>query len=130
MTTLEKYYLKACEALGKTPVPVMEDRSDRDAVSVDAYARLIICIAFKNMIKGKRWIPVYNGTEWHYFVRVWPNKSGSGFSDSGASSWISISGTFVGARLEYRTYELCEKGRKEFEPLYIDYFLMPTEEGE
>lgn len=121
MKAHEKYYLKACKALGKTPVPDLEDRSDSDAVSVDAYARLIICIAYKNMVKGKRWIPVYDGSETHYFVRVWPNDSASEFSASLTNDWLTSA--TVGARLEYRNYELCESGRKLFTPYYIDYMI-------
>lgn len=128
MKAHEKFYLKACKAFGKTPIPALEDRSDSDAVSVDAYARLIVCIAFKNMIGGKRWIPVYDGSEWHYFVRVWPNKAGSGFSIASCGVWATT--TSVGARLEYRTRELCDQGIKELEVYYIDYFLLKKAESE
>lgn len=126
MKAHEKYYINACKAFGKIPLPVLEDRTDSDAVSVDAYARLIVCIAFKNMVKGKKWIPVYDGSEWHYFVRVWPNASGSGFSFAYFVFWDPL--TTVGARLEYRTSELCNQGLKGFKPYYIDFFLLPKEE--
>lgn len=126
MKAHEKYYLKACKALGKTPVPVLEDRSDIDRVSSDAYDRLVVCIWYKNLINGKRWIPIYNGTETHYFVRAWPNASGSEFSCALYDYWHTI--TNVGARLEYRTYELCEEGRILLMPYYVDYMLIPNEE--
>lgn len=126
MNKLHKYYLKACKALGKTPISELIDRTDSDIVSVDAYARLIICIAYKNMIKGKRWIPVYDGSEWHYYAYVRPNASGSGFSSTSCDSWDTY--TDVGARLEYRTRELCLAGIKEFERYYIDFLLLPKEQ--
>jgi hypothetical protein len=128
MNKLHKYYLKACKALGKTPVPELTDKSDSDLVSVDAYARLIICIAYKNMVKGKRWYPVYDGSEWHYYVRVWPNASSSGFSSSSNDRWFTS--TYVGARLEYRSRELSEQGLIEFKAYYIDYFLLQNPESE
>lgn len=115
----QKYYLKACEILGKTPVPELEDLSDNDKVSSDAYDRLVICIRVMNMIDGKIWIPVYDGSEWHYYPVFTPNKSGFGFSYSHCVSWITNS--IVGSRLEYRTRELYEKGVKLFMPYYISY---------
>lgn len=128
MKAHEKYYLKACKALGKTPLPVLEDRSDKDAVSVDAYARLIACISFKNMVDGKRWIPVYDGSEWHYYAYLRINDSGSGFSFANAIRWAADSD--VGARLEYRTRGLCLQGIKEFEAYYIDFMLLKKDESE
>lgn len=124
----EKYYLQACEAFGKIPVPVLEDRSDSDVVSSDAYGRLVMCIALKNAIKGKRWIPIYNGSEDHYYAYVRPNASGSGFSCPNTTGWSTP--TYVGARLEYRTRELCLQGIKEFEAYYIDFMLLKKDESE
>lgn len=66
-------YIKACAALGITPRPPLEDRSDMGLVSDDAYHRLRICIEAKNMVDGKRWKPVYDGSEWHYWPRFWPD---------------------------------------------------------
>lgn len=128
MNPNEKYYLKACKAFGKTPVPVLENRSDSDVVSTDAYGRLIMCIALKNAIKGKRWIPIYDGSEDHYYVYVRPNASASGFSYTLTLLWCTNSD--VGARLEYRTRELCLQGIKEFEAYYIDFMLMKKDESE
>lgn len=112
-------YLKACKALGKTPVPVLEDRSDLDKVSSDAYDRLVICIRYLNMIKGVVWIPKYDGTESHY----WPYfryTSGFGFSRTYCAYWITI--TYVGSRLEYRSRQLAKKGAEQLQPYYNDYF--------
>ena len=112
-------YLKACKALGKTPVPVLEDRSDLDKVSSDAFERLVTCIRYLNMNKGVVWIPKYDGTEWHY----WPYfkyTSGFGFSGTVYDYWRTH--TFVGSRLEYRTRELAKKGAELLQPYYNDYF--------
>lgn len=128
MKAHEKYYLQACKAFGKTPVPVLEDRTDSDVVSSDAYSRLITCIAFKNVINGKRWIPVYDGLEDHYYAYFRPNASGSGFSCTSTGNWDTDS--IVGARLEYRTRKLCEQGVKEFEVYYIDFMLLKKDETE
>lgn len=123
MKAHEKYYLQACKAFGKTPITVLEDRTDSDIVSIDAYSRLITCIAFKNAIKGNRWIPIYDGSESHYYAYVRPNASGSGFSGADCVYWAACSS--VGSRLEYRTLQLCLEGIKEFEGYYIDFLLFP-----
>ncbi|QTE37514.1 hypothetical protein J3L18_00150 [Mucilaginibacter gossypii] len=116
----QEFYLEACQKLGKTPVPELDDRTDTDKVSSDAYDRLIICIRYINMQDGVIWVPVYNGTEWHYWP-VWrPNKSGFGFSFTYCDDWYTH--TSVGSRLEYRTEELCEKGAELLLPYYNDYF--------
>ena len=116
-------YLLACQALGKEPVPVLTDKNDPDKVSVDAYERLIICIRAKNMKDGKPWVPVYDGTEYHYWPYFRKNESGFGFSAPGFDSWGTLA--IVGSRLEYRTRALAEEGAKEFEQLYNDYLVMP-----
>ncbi len=117
-------YLKACEVLGKTPVPVLTDRSDADRVSADAYERLIICIRAKNLVDGKIWIPVYDGSEYHYWPYFKPNASGFGFSYANYDGWGTR--TSVGSRLEYRTRELAEQGAEEFKQYYND-FLTPIQ---
>ncbi len=114
-------YLKACALLSLTPRPELTDLSNSDLVSEDAYHRLIICIRAKNMIRGKVWIPVYNGTEWHYFPRWKKDTAGFGFPDVDCVGWDSL--TNVGERLEYRTYELMMQGVKEFKPYYDAYFM-------
>jgi hypothetical protein len=112
-------YLLACAKLGKTPVPPLTDKTDLDEVSADAYKRLIICVRAKNMIGTKPWVPVYDGTEYHY----WPYFKyipGFGFSCALCDGWHSC--TAVGSRLEYRTRALAEEGAKEFKQLYNDYY--------
>jgi hypothetical protein len=113
-------YLKACEALGKTPVPPLADRSDADNVSADAYARLIICIRAKNLVDGKIWVPVYDGSEYHYWPYFKKDESGFGFSFTVYDLWCTV--TDVGSRLEYRTRELAEEGAVEFKQYYNDFF--------
>jgi hypothetical protein len=115
-------YLKACKLLGKTPVPPLEDRTDLDKVSSDAYDRLIICIRAKNMIDGKIWKQVYDGIEQHYWPYWSPDTSGFGFSRAFCASWDTD--TVVGARLEYRTRELAEEGANEFKKYYNDYLTL------
>jgi hypothetical protein len=115
----QKYYLDACQTLGKTPVPELEDCSDNDKVSSDAYDRLVICIRVMNMVDGKIWIPVYNGTENHYYAAVRPNESGFGFSRTCYDCWIAL--TTVGSRLEYRSRDLYDKGFKLLKPYYENY---------
>jgi len=115
-------YSKACEALGIKPKPPLEDRSDKDAVSADAYARLIICIRAKNMVDGKVWVPVYDGTEWHYWPYFKPDKSGLGFSGTLYDGWCTV--TDVGSRLEYRNRILAEEGAREFKELYNDFLTL------
>jgi len=117
-------YLKACALLGETPKPVLADRSNSDEVSIDAYARLIVCIRAKNMIDGKIWIAKYDGTEWHYYPRWrWTKtNAGSGFAYVYYVYWDSF--TYVGERLEYRTYELMKEGVVEFKE-YYDAYLTP-----
>jgi hypothetical protein len=112
-------YVKACIALGKTPVPPLEDRSDADRVSADAYERLIICIRAKNLVDGKQWVPTYDGSEYHYwpYFRYAP---GFGFSRTGYAGWGTH--TVVGSRLEYRTRELAVEGANEFKQLYNDFY--------
>lgn len=111
-------YLLACAKLGKTPKPPLADRSDLDAVSCDAYDRLIICIRVKNMVDGKVWKQVYDGSEYHYTPRFQPDKSGFGFSRTAYDGWYTNSG--VGSRLEYRSYDLMIEGVNEFAALYND----------
>ncbi len=111
-------YLKACKILGETPEPELQDRSNLDKVSIDAYGRLIICIRAKNMIDGEVWKPVYDGSEnhyWNYFT-----KTPLGFSCTRTYLWHTI--TTVGPRLEYRSYDLAMEGAKEFDKYYQDYF--------
>eukprot|EP01037_Dinobryon_pediforme_P011466 gene11466-11559_t len=100
-------YAKACRILGIKPIPAIADDADADIRSIDAYSRLIICIRAKNMIDGKVWKPLYDGSETHY----WPYfnlESGFGFSYTRYVTWRTI--TFVGSRLEYRTEELAQEG--------------------
>lgn len=111
-------YLKACKLLGVTPIRELKERGNKDVVAADAFYRLTICIRAKNMLKGKEWQPVYDGTELHYYP-VWAkNKSGFGFSYSFYVNWHS--GTYVGSRLEYRTRELVKEGVVEFKQYYDD----------
>lgn len=109
-------YLKACEALGKTPLPPLADRSDPDLVASDAFYRLTICIRAKNMIDGRIWVPVYDGSEWHYWPRWIKNSSGLGFACTDYDYWNT--GTDVGPRLEYRTLNLLREGVVEFKSFY------------
>lgn len=113
-------YKKACALLGIKPKPVLKDRGDKDAVSADAYSRLIICIRAKNLLPdGKVWKNPYNGTEWSYWPRWKRNKTGLGFARTNFGFWST--GTGVGSRLEYRSYELMKEGVAEFNDLYQDY---------
>ncbi len=114
-------YIKACRILKKVPVPALEDRSDSDKVSSDAYDRLVICIRAKNLLPdGGIWIPKYDGTENHHVNYF---KPGFGFSYSITYDWYTV--TCVGARLEFRTPELAKEAAVEFKQYYIDYFTLP-----
>jgi len=118
-TTTTDPYLKACEALGIKPKPPLKDRSDKDEVSIDAYRRLIVCIRAKNMVDGKIWTPVYDGSEWHYWPYFKPKSTGLGFTGTRYDDWHTS--TIVGSRLEYRSRSLAEEGAREFEALYNDF---------
>jgi hypothetical protein len=113
-------YLRACKVLWITPRPALEDWSDLDLVASDAHYRLTICIRAKNMIEGKVWEPVYDGSENHY-VPMFSKTAGSGlgFSRSYYVNWGQYSD--VGSRLEYRTYDLMLEGVKEFDGYYQDF---------
>eukprot|EP01037_Dinobryon_pediforme_P011467 gene11467-11560_t len=103
----EDPYLRACKKLGITPEPSLKNRDNKDLVSADAHYRLTICIRAKNVIDGKVWEPVYDGSETHY----WPYfnlESGFGFSRTTCANWRTFTG--VGSRLEYRTEELAQEG--------------------
>jgi hypothetical protein len=117
----EDPYIKACAILRKTPKPELEDKSDADEVWQDNAGRLATCIKAKNIIDGKIWVPVYDGSETHY----WPvpdlsDPSGFGFSVTDFDDWRASSG--VGSRLEYRSTELAEEGFEEFKPYYKIHF--------
>lgn len=115
---MEDPYLKACKLLGETPLPPLADRSNKRKVSVDAYERLTVCIAAKNMVDGKVWEPVLDCVENHWYP-VWQKRpSGFGLAFDGTDYWDTF--TFVGARLEYRTEKLLLEGVKEFEQYYMD----------
>ncbi len=116
---VEDPYIQACRILGVTPRPELANRSDIDAVSADAFYRLIFCIRAKNMIKGKLWKPVYDGVEQHWFPRWKKTGAGFGLTTADYDSWTSD--TVVGERLEYRTRELLLEGVAEFDKYYQDY---------
>lgn len=113
-------YVLACLKLGKTPKPPLADRSDSDEVSADAYLRLVICIRAKNLIEGKIWKPVYDGSETSYWPYFKQNSAGFGFSRSSYGRWDANTG--VGSRLEYRKEEFAKEGAIEFQHLYNDFF--------
>ena len=119
--TVTDPYEQACVVLGIEPKAPLLDRSNSDEVSIDAYGRLIICIRAKNAIDGKPWVPVYDGSERHYWPYFEKDDSGFGFSCTGYGYWYTYAG--VGSRLEYRTRELAEEGAEEFKQLYNDYFI-------
>lgn len=111
-------YLEACEALGETPRPELTDRSNKDDVSADAYHRLIKCIRYLNMLDGKVWVYPMNGKEYGYEPRWRKDTSGFGFSGTAYVSWGT--GTLVGSRLTYRTYNLMKSGVVKLNSFYQD----------
>lgn len=116
---VEDPYLVACKLLGVTPKPPLTYRGDADEVSADAYYRLIFCIRAKNMINGKIWKPVYDGSEKRWYPLWKKSEAGFGLANSDYDLWNSD--TIVGERLEYRTRELLLEGVKEFDRYYQDY---------
>lgn len=113
-------YILACKKLGIEPLSPLADRTNKDLVAADAFYRLTICIRAKNVIGGVVWIPVYDGSEWHYYPRWKRHPSGFGVSFTFYDCWSTRSS--VGSRLEYRTRKLMNEGVKEFDVYYQDYF--------
>ncbi len=110
-------YIAACQKLGKTPRPELEDKSDADEVWADNAIRLATLIKAENMVDGKVRTPVYDGSEYHY----WPvpdlsDPSGVGFSYSHCDGWRADS--TVGSRFEYFSEDDARAGFEKFKPYY------------
>jgi len=118
-------YSKACELLGITPRPALKDKIDADLVAEDAFHRLTICIKAKNLIDGKVWTPVHDGSERHYYPWFYKNnKDSSGLGLSYGDYDYGLSNSLVGSRLEYRTYKLAREGAEEFKKYYADFMTL------
>lgn len=115
-----KTFEGACKVLGHDPVKVLPKvtgfpKSHQKALV--ATAKLIIINEALNFIDNgkKKWVPNWNNTsEGKYYPWFWLDKPG--FRLHGCL--YDFPGTFVGARLVYRTRALAEYAAKQFKTLY------------
>ena len=92
------------------------------------YKRVIITEALnKEANDGKDWVPVYDGSEYHYFPyfrmddkKDEPRGSGFRFSCSGFAYRISS----VGSRLEFISEDVCYYAVETFPEIFRDCFVV------
>lgn len=121
-----KSFEDACKVLKINPeaLPVVNMLPEKHQKALIAHYKLITITESLN----EGWKPNWNNkNEWKYFpwfeVKASGDKpSGFGFSFTHCVSWYSIAD--CGSRLCFKTSELCNYATKQFEQLYIDYYLM------
>ena len=118
-----KTFEDACSALGLDPETVIPDFSsfpEEDQKAMIAHAKLII---IAKALNGD-WKPDWK--DWNQ-IKYYPwfnmgGSSGSGFAYHVFGYWHSAS--TVGSRLGFKSREMAEFAGKQFESLYLDYFVI------
>jgi hypothetical protein len=117
-----KTFEGACKVLGHDPVKVLPKVTGfpkPHQKALIATAKLIIINEALNFVDNgkKKWVPNWNNTsEGKYYPWFWMDKPG--FRLCGVM--YVFAGTYVGARLVYRTRALAEYAAKQFKALYRD----------
>jgi hypothetical protein len=121
-----KTYEDACKALKLKPtaLPDVSALPEKHRKAIIAHYKLVIIAEALN----EGWTPNWNDeNQYKYtaYFRVKASKSnpaGVGFSFTFFDIWRT--GTGVGSRLCFKSSELAEYAGKQFENLFIDYFLI------
>lgn len=125
MTEKIKTFEDACEALKiKASVPEVAALPEKHQKAIVALYKLVIITEALN----EGWQPNWNDRNeikwqpWFEIAASAEKPSGFGFSASAAVNWFAI--TFCGSRLCFKTQTLCKYAMKQFEQLFIDYYLI------
>jgi len=127
MKSTIKTFEDACKALkldAKKVLPDVSAMPKKHQAALIAHSKLIIITEALN----EGWQPNWNDdNEWKYYpwfvVKASEKKpAGFGFSVTDFALWGTDTG--VGSRLCFRSSELALYAAKQFEKLYIDYFLI------
>ena len=115
-----KTYDDACKEVGRPSVIIslgspFEKIKDPDAVSIEAYSKLIIIAKALN----EGWVPDWSNTSQNKYVPWFKHKSGFGLSYYDCDDWTSV--TTVGSRLCFKSAELATYAATQFADIYNDY---------
>lgn len=113
-----KTFEDCCEELEVDPKKVLPylNPSNKDEISINAYAKLIIILRAFN----EGWVPDWsNSNQYKYFPWL-QYKSGFGFSITTYDGWHTGAG--VGSRLCLKSSDLAIHVGKQFEKEYNEYF--------
>lgn len=123
-----KSFNEACKVLEiGNVIPDVSALPEKHQKAIIAHYKLIIITEALNFLNGK-WAADWNNWEQYKYypwfkVKASAKKpSGFGFSHSGYGYSITV--THVGSRLCFPTQELARYAGKNFEKLYVEYFLM------
>lgn len=119
--------IKKCGHDPKTALPDVSKMPKELADYTLAHVQKTYMVEALNMRDGKKYVPDYRGSEWHYepFFGIKATDkvpSGVGFSYSSYDSWGS--GSNVGARQVFRDKETWEYAIKQFPDLFLRTILM------
>ena len=121
-------YEDACQILGIKPTyPKFVQCPKIDRPSMIAYHKLIIIVRALNLLpSGKCWVLNLNDREHKYSI-WWYVTSDTGFGFANTSSAPSVTYTYVGSRLLFRSRPLAEYCAKQFKDLWQDYLIINQE---
>ena len=125
MTEKIKTFEDACEALQiKASVPEVAALPEKHQKAIIALYKLVIITEALN----EGWQPNWNDrneTKWQPWFEIAASEekpSGFGFSSYDAVGWCTF--TLCGSRLCFKSQTLCKYAMKQFEQLFIDYYLI------
>lgn len=123
-----KTFEDACKVERLDPKKVIPDFKaypPKDRKAMIAHAKLVIIAKALNRLanKGKQWKPNWDNSQWDKYYPWFDMRGGSsGFRFGVCDGWYSGSG--VGSRLCFISYEVAEYAGKTFFKLYKEYFVM------
>ena len=118
-----KSFEDACKLLNIDPgqCPV-ENCPEKDKLSLMAYYKLVIIIRALN----EGWEPNWKNWDERKWYNYFWTESASGFVRSITD--YSFTFTSIGARLCFKSRELAEYARKQFEQLYLEFLFIEIQE--